>query len=416
MPRFIVVQMGARRDYAIPDAFEQHGMLEALYTDLCATRGVGRLASHLAPWPLPMRRQLLALAARRPPAGVAGKTRTFDWPGLQVALARPAGTPVDDPRDIERYTRTRETLWREMIRAGCGNATHIYSMHGEGGSFLVEAKRRGLQIVSEVFIALSAYNIVRAEMCSFPGWCSDPFPGALDPRPVRYGNENMLATSDVFVCPSEFVRDDLVAVAGVAQEKTVVVPYMVGKQWLELDNRPEPGRVLFVGTADLRKGIHYLAMAADRLQARKRRYNFRIAGDAAPEVTRQPLCKNLTFLGRVPRTEIAAEFASADVLVLPSLAEGSAGATYEALGAGIPVITTDAAGSVVRNELEGLIVPARDAIALAQAIKRIVEDRDLRQRMAKAARARAACFAPDRVALRLIRELGWGDTSHSATP
>lgn len=44
----------------------------------------------------------------------------------------------------------------------------------------------------------------------------------------------------------------------------------------------------------------------------------------------------MTCLGRVPRPQMGAELARADVVVLPSIAEGSAGATYEALAAGIP--------------------------------------------------------------------------------
>ena len=45
LQRFIVVQMGARHNYAVPAALEHRGMLEADYTDHCGTRGVGRVAA-----------------------------------------------------------------------------------------------------------------------------------------------------------------------------------------------------------------------------------------------------------------------------------------------------------------------------------------------------------------------------------
>ena len=170
------------------------------------------------------------------------------------------------------------------------------------------------------------------------------------------------------------------------------------------DNRPEPGRVLFAGTADLRKGIHYLAMAAERLRAR-RRYRFRVAGHTAPEVASQPLCSGLELLGRVPRTEVNREFAEADLLALPSIAEGSAGVIYEALGAGLPVVTTRAAGSIVRDGIEGIIVPERDPEALANAIESIVEDRPRRERMGAAARERAREFTVEKFAGRLVTSL-----------
>ena len=59
--------------------------------------------------------------------------------------------------------------------------------------------------------------------------------------------------------------------------------------------------------------------------------------------------------------------AAADVFVFPSLFEGSAVVTYEALACGLPGIVTAEAGSVVRDGVDGLIVPARDVEALAAA-------------------------------------------------
>src|SRR5207247_10223597 len=82
-------------------------------------------------------------------------------------------------------------------------------------------------------------------------------------------------------------------------------------------------------------------------------------------------------------------FASADLFVLPSLAEGSAEATYEALACGVPVVTTREAGSIVRDGIEGRIVPSRNAEALANAIAENVEDRQKRERLSRGAREQA---------------------------
>jgi glycosyltransferase involved in cell wall biosynthesis len=404
-PRFIVVQTGARHGYAVPAVFERLGMLEALYTDLCGTRGLGRVAANLARFPLPMRARLAALGARLPPPEVAKKTKTFDWVGLHLAAAWRIRSGTFDSLIQPYYRRLERALGESMIRAGFGDATHVYSMLGEGGSFLVEAKCRGVQVISDVYTTLSGDEIVRAEARAFPGWSSTLLPDLAELSSVPRPNDIMLTASDTFVCPSEFVRNDLVSAWGVAREKTLVVPYSVDEKWLSAGNQPEPGRILFAGTADLRKGIHYLAMAADLLSARHH-YRFRIAGHVAPEVRRQPICKSLEFLGRLPRSRIHEEFASADVLVLPGLAEGSASVTYEALAVGVPVITTKASGSVVRDGIDGLIVPERKPEALARAIESIIEDRPRRQRMALAARKRALEFTVDRWADRLVSELG----------
>ena len=160
-----------------------------------------------------------------------------------------------------------------------------------------------------------------------------------------------------------------------------------------------------MGTAELRKGIHYLAMAAERLRSRGRNYDFRVAGHVSEQVRRHPMCRRLTFLGRVPRDRIHQEFQQADVFVLPSLAEGSAEVTYEALACGVPVITTKAAGSVVRDGVEGRIVPGRDSEMLAEAIQELVEDRQKRDRMAHAARDRAREYTWERYGERLVAAL-----------
>ncbi|MGH8102620.1 MAG: glycosyltransferase [Chthoniobacterales bacterium] len=102
---------------------------------------------------------------------------------------------------------------------------------------------------------------------------------------------------------------------------------------------------------------------------------------------------------------MAEEFARADIVVLPSLAEGSAAVIYEALAAGLPIVTTPEAGSVVRDGIEGRIVPSRDPEALANAIAETVEDREKRERMAYAARERAREFTWERYGERLIAAL-----------
>jgi alpha-maltose-1-phosphate synthase len=97
-------------------------------------------------------------------------------------------------------------------------------------------------------------------------------------------------------------------------------------------------------------------------------------------------------LGRVSHAEMPARLRQADVFVFPSLFEGSAVVTYEALASGLPCLVTAEAGSVVRDGLEGFIVGARDVDVLAARMATLGRDRELRARMAGAARARALAF------------------------
>jgi len=194
---------------------------------------------------------------------------------------------------------------------------------------------------------------------------------------------------------------------GFARERAAIAPYGMNPELLSIRNEPVCGRVFFAGTAELRKGIHYFAMAAERLVARGLRYEFRVAGNVRPSVANQSQCRHLKFLGRVPRAEMAKEFAIADVFSLPSLAEGAPEVNLEALACGVPVVTTPEARAIVRDGIEGRIVPSRDPEALADAIAEIVEDREKRERMSRAARERARDYAWEHYGERLIGALKW---------
>jgi glycosyltransferase involved in cell wall biosynthesis len=401
--KLIVAQIGARRGYAVPDILEKAGMLERFYTDLVGNVGVGRI---LSAFPLPNGR-FRALARRRVPESIRAKTAIFVAPVDAILL--PRAKKKGDAANIFRQTlRWSNALGRLMCARGFGEATHLYSMLGEGGPLLGAARSHGLRVVVEIYILLSTEKILAQERKQFPSW----EPEAPDFSAIRRevgGSDLPITAQDFAICPSDAVRDDLVTNFGVQSAQCAVVPYGMNPELLSIRNEPVRGRVLFAGTADLRKGIHYFAKAAEKLAHRQQpaghRLEFRVAGNVQPRVAQQPACRYLNFLGRIPRADMAREFAAADIFVLPSLAEGSAEVTYEALACGVPVITTPEAGSVVRDGIDGRIIPSRDPEVLAEAIGEIIEDREKRERMAHAARERARDYTWERYGERLVTAL-----------
>jgi glycosyltransferase involved in cell wall biosynthesis len=400
--KFIVAQVGARRGYAVPAILEKAGMLERFYTDITGDIGLGAVFSAAAVLPL-VGKSARRLGARHLPFNIRAKTKTF--PGISLVHTLREAMVVHDPAaECREGVRFSNALGRAMLRRGFGNATHMYSMLGECGPLFAEGKRRGLITVSEIYVPLSTERILREERKKFPGWELN----APDYAAVCRGFESEHVSSldaDFAICPSEWVRDDLVQNFGLPGERAAVVPYGVNPELFALRNEPVRGRILFAGTADLRKGIHYLAMAAEKLVGRGNGYEFRVAGNVERSLANRAQCRHLRFLGRVPRVKIAGEFTAADLLVLPSLAEGSAEATYEALACGVPVVATPEAGSVVRDDIDGRIVPSRDPEELANAIAEIVEDRQKRERMSRAARDRAHDYTWERYGERLLAAL-----------
>ena len=78
-----------------------------------------------------------------------------------------------------------------------------------------------------------------------------------------------------------------------------------------------------------------------------------------------------------------------DVVVFPSLWEGTPLTAFEALAMGKPIVSTDADGllDVLQDGRDALVVPKRDSAALAAAILRLIDDRALAARLAEGARA-----------------------------
>jgi glycosyltransferase involved in cell wall biosynthesis len=95
------------------------------------------------------------------------------------------------------------------------------------------------------------------------------------------------------------------------------------------------------------------------------------------------------FIPHVPHDEVHTIYQHGDVLVLPTLYEGSALVVNEAMASGLPVITTPNAGSAVQDGVEGFIIPIRDADALISRIEALYEDPKLRAEMGHRARRKA---------------------------
>jgi len=101
--------------------------------------------------------------------------------------------------------------------------------------------------------------------------------------------------------------------------------------------------------------------------------------------------EHVTFVGYVARENVVDYYARADVMLHAALEEGFCNAVIEAQAMEVPVVTSDAGGlpENVEHGVTGLVVPRRDAKALADGLERLWRDPDLRRQMGKAGRERA---------------------------
>ena len=234
--------------------------------------------------------------------------------------------------------------------------------------------------------------------------------GALDRDELAWLHDRRLLDielADRILVPSEHIARALVG-HGTARSKIAVIPYAADtRRFLPLESKRHDASCtfLFAGGITQRKGIKYLLEAWRRI--RRPGWRLQLLGPLPSRIG--PLGAYLDEvepLGRVSHSEVPARMAAADVFVFPSLFEGSAVVTYEALACGLPSVVTPDAGSVVRDGVEGFVVPPRDIEALAGRMERLGLDPDLRAEMAAEARVRALEFDWPRYHSALIEALG----------
>jgi len=148
--------------------------------------------------------------------------------------------------------------------------------------------------------------------------------------------------------------------------------------------------VLFVGSVSLRKGIPYLVEAVKKLRRHDSSIVLRLAGGMMDETKEWMNIPGVDVLGYIPRKNLPLVYSSADVLVLPSLEDGFGLVLIEAMACGIPIITTTntAGPDLIRDRIEGIIVPPRDIDALADAIQWLKDNPKMRTDMGIKARER----------------------------
>jgi len=222
-----------------------------------------------------------------------------------------------------------------------------------------------------------------------------------------------------FVAVSDEVRASILSQLGPIADRIRTIPNGVDPERFRRDGdrfalRRELGvdrdapLILTVGRLTEQKGHRYLLEATASVLHTHRDLHLLLVGEGelrdalARQAEESGIAAHVHFLG--VRDDVPSLLASADLFVLPSLWEGLSVALLEAMVSGMPIVATDVSGTrqaMVPGET-GLVVPPRDAGALAGAIDRLLSDpvqahavgRSARDRAAKSfgARAQAAAY------------------------
>jgi len=188
-------------------------------------------------------------------------------------------------------------------------------------------------------------------------------------------------------------EEDLLSDLGVPKSKILTLPIGVDVKAFRPDETKKiDNLVLFVGRIERNKGLHILIKALSYL---KIPIQLAIIGPRwdekyVEEIEQMSHAINekgvhkVKFLGAIDQNDLVPWYQKASVLVCPYLIETYSNVTREALACGTPVVSTGT--HIVKQGSDGILVTAKDPRKLANAIKRLLEDKEMREKYGREGR------------------------------
>lgn len=207
----------------------------------------------------------------------------------------------------------------------------------------------------------------------------------------------ILSGADAVTGVSEAVTTDALHYAPHIADRLSVIPNGIEPMSSPTPIPERPVRLACIGRLTTQKGFDLAIEAMAQLADDLPEVTLSILGDGEERERLQELVRNLgigdrvEFEGLVDRDRVRAVLEQSRAVVIPSRYEGLCLVALEAAWAARPVVATDAPGmsEALDDEETGIAVPVEDPLALAAAIRRLVDDRLLAEHLGKQGRARA---------------------------
>jgi len=292
------------------------------------------------------------------------------------------------------------------IDFSAGDIFHVWNGHGLYS--LREAKKKGARIVVErASTHPQTYERIMNQEYRIRGLRFDQMIGFNKKRLLREFEE-----ADFITVPSDFSYRSMIE-NGIDEKKLIKIPFGVDISRFRPAKNDDQSTfsVLFAGQVGFRKGVLYLLEAWKKLRLKEA--TLTIVGQSDREIKKFLIPyeddPSIKFIGY---SDLLPFYQSSHVFIFPSLEEGSALVTYEALACGLPVITTLESGSVVEDGQEGLIVQAGEVGGLADKLKYLYENNDVLKTMSENSRRKAEEYSWENYGKNLVNFYKTGLFSH----
>jgi len=213
-----------------------------------------------------------------------------------------------------------------------------------------------------------------------------------------------LKQADLVLVPSDFARDTFNAFG--ENEITIKInPLGIDlESFHQIPKNDNIFRVIYVGRISLLKGVHYLLQAVQELKKEIDLELLLIGGVHADfRALMEKYAGIYQHISNVPHDQLYKFYSNSSVFVFPSLLEGMGMVTAEAMACGLPCIVTHNAGSFVRDENDGFVIPIRDVEVLKEKIIFFYKHENIRKEMGLSAGKYVQKFPWERYGNQLIQ-------------
>lgn len=199
--------------------------------------------------------------------------------------------------------------------------------------------------------------------------------------------------ADYFIVASNFSKKSLIY-NGVDENRIEIIPYGVDLDKFKLsESKNNSGilKIIFVGTIDVRKGLHHIFNVLKNINPSDLElnlYGHYLSNSNIYKKGKELI--NVNFYGNVPQDVLIDAYQSSDVMIFPSVDDGFGLAALEGMACGLPIICSSNAGiSDIINKKNGFIFESGDEKKLLEIIKWCIENKNILKNMKKEARKTA---------------------------
>lgn len=375
--RVAVSQYGSRRRYLIPQLLHNAGMLECLYTDAYQNSLWGKICRMLNK--IGITNSSITRLIKRNPNIPDNKIIANDFWQTKCLLSQAL--------NLSQYIRLK-TIFQGgffgLDKHKLKQCDWLYTMFIENIHLVKYAKSRGVKILADIYENPYIFSELSKELDVNPEYRT-----LIDQKKIFEAHTrirekaitDILRLADIYLLPSEYVKDSIARCPSYDERKAHIIPYVSSVDVKPQSNNPIKGRIIWIGNDPVRKGLVYALRAFRELKKQFPFVELVVIGPIPAKLQKDSFFDGVTFTGYLEKARLIEEFRKADMYIFPTLAEGFAGTLLEAAAYGVPIITTHASGFA--HNAPCIFVDSQNSSQIVSAAKELITNREKRAQISE---------------------------------